>query len=285
MNIYFMDHRFVKPENWKYLIEVLKIKRVFCFCHSKDFKIELDLNRENVPIAYQQNMEDEKFSNKITYYIANSIKDMLPKEDNHSADLNERFPYCKDSKYYSPRSNIKNTEDPNILVIGIINWSSWDKSIFIKEVSSNRDIAANIVQYALNILKKQLNTDIYRQRICAYMIDQVSSQEFFIKRYSWTKPKKVIIPFINTLLRNTYPDIFPPIKEGDKIKATPFSDQKILKEKEEGWKEYLQELKREEELEWQAMKDEWQAMEDAEYERRMIEDFWNELGENAWNID
>lgn len=280
-----MDYRFVKPENWKYIIDVLKIKRVFCFCHSKDFKIDADIIINNIPIAYQQNMEDEKFSNSITYYITNLIKNAIPHSNQPSDNVNEKYPFCKDSKFYAPRWNVKNTSDPNILVLGIVNWKSFDQSIFIKEISDDRDMALNLTQYAFNILKKQLNTDVYRQRICAYLIDSISSQEFLFSRYSWKKPKHKLVPFINRLLNSSYPQIFPLLEIDGKNKIPSIYEKDMLRNSRTELKKYLRIEQELENMERQAQLDEDRAREDAEEERRMIDDFWNELGENSWNID
>lgn len=286
MNVIFMDSRFVKPENWQYLTDVLKIKEIFSFDASNELMTKLEpLRSRGLFISYQGNMREDDFSKKITFRIANLIKSSVPNFSELPEDLSERYPFCSASKKFAPIGNLIKTQDDNFLVLGNINWITYGESIFIKSVSQYRDIASDIVNFALNILKKQLNTDVYRDRICSYMIDSISGEEYILTRNGWKRPKKRLIPAVNTLLKQSFPQIFPSQNKGGKIVATSFYNLDVLEEHRVKWREYLDELKREEMMEIQSWEDEQRAREDEEEERKMIEDFWKELGENAWNID
>ena len=286
MDIIFMDSRFVKPENWQYLAKVLKIKEIFCFNATNELRTRLDqLKSDGVFVSYKENLDEDVFSKSITFRIANLIKSSVPSFSVLPQDLSERYPFCNLSKKFAPIGNILHTQDNNFLVLGNIEWISYDESIFIKRVSQYRDMAADIVLFALNILKKQLGTDIYRDRICSYMINSVSGEEFILTRYGWKRPKKRLVPVINSLLKQFYSQIFPSLNIGGKTKATSFYNTELLETHRVKWREYIDELNEEEEQELQAWRDEQKAQEDAEEERRMIDDFWEELGENRWNID
>lgn len=286
MNVIFMDSRFVKPENWQYLTDVLKIKEIFSFNTSNELMVKLEQLRSNgVLISYQGNLSEDEFSKRVTYRIANLIKNSIPSFNELPEDLSERYPFCNTSKKFAPIRNIIKTQDINFLVLGSIEWVSYDKSIFIKHVSQYKDMAADIVFFALNILKKQLNTDIYRDRICSYMIDSISGEEFILTLHGWRKPKKKLLPVINTLLKRSYPQIFPSQHKEGKIKATPFYNIDLLETHRKRWREYLDELKKYEDMERQSLLDDIRAQEDEKEERRLIDDFWEELGENRWNID
>ncbi len=287
MNVIFMDSRFVKPENWQYLTDVLKIKEIFSFDASNELMTKLEpLRSRGLFISYQGNMSEDEFSKKITFRIANLIKSSVPTSFSElPEDLSERYPFCSASKKFAPIGNLIKTQDNNFLILGKIEWISYGEAIFMKRVSQYRDMASDIVNFALNILKKQLNTDVYRDRICSYMIDSISGKEYLLTRNRWRKPKKRLIPVINTLLKQSYPQIFPSQNKGGKIVATSFYNLETLETYKVKWREYLDELKREETMEIQSWEDEQRAREDAEEERRMIDDFWEELGENRWNID
>lgn len=285
MNIIFMDYRFVKPDNWKYLIDVLKIKDIYCFFNPKEPNINFYLHNFKIRTFYQGDMSDEEFSNQISYNIANTIKRSISTYDKQPSEKNETYTFCVDSKKFSPKFNTIKTDDPNYLILGTITWHKVGQSIFIKKVSEYRDIASDIVLYILNIIRKYLGNDIYRERICSYLIDSVTRKEFILVQDSWKEPKHKFIPFINRLLTDAHPLKFPiDIKDGKK-RVTSIYDPTLLAAGIKDYNEFLEDLKQEEEQNWRDMLEEDQARQDEEAEKQMIEDYWKELGENAWNID
>lgn len=281
-----MDYRFVKPDNWKYIIDVLKIKDIFCFFNPKETNINFYLKNFKIRVFYQGLMSDEDFSKNITYNIVNIIKSSTPPTlNNTSLTSKELYTFCQESKKYSPRHNTMNTSDPNYLVLGTICWHHIGKSIFIKKVSEYRDMASDIVQYAFNILRNKLGTDVFRERICTYMIDSVTRNEFILVRDYWEKPKRRFTPFLNGLLKKAYPLVFPTLIKDGKERATPIHDQSLLEIGIKEYNEFLQDIKQEEEQNRRDMTEEEQARQDEETEQQIIDDFWDELGENAWNIN
>lgn len=285
MNVFFMDYRFVKLDNWKYIVDVLKIKDIFCFFDPKETIINFYLQNFNIRVFYQGLMSIEDFSKKVTYNITNTIKSTLPNINNDTSNPQETYIFCQESKKYSPRHNTMKTSDPNYLVLGKICWHYIGESIFIKKVSEYRDTASDIVQYAFNILRKQLGTDVFRERICTYMIDSVTRDEFILVRDSWKTPKRKFIPFLNSLLRDTYPQIFPSIIKNGKERATTIHDSVLLTEGINEYNQFLKDLEEEEDQALQDMIEEEEDRQREQDERQMIDDFWNELGENTWNID
>lgn len=122
MNVFFMDYRYVKPDNWKYIVDVLKIKDIFCFFNPKEANINFFLKNFNLRVFHQGQMSVEDFSKKVTYNITNTIKGSISTINNDPSNPEENHTFCQESKKYSPRHNTMKTSDPNYLVLGEICW-------------------------------------------------------------------------------------------------------------------------------------------------------------------
>lgn len=280
-----MDYRFIKPDNWKYIIDVLKIKDIFCFFSPTESNINFYLHNYQIKVFYQGLLNVEEFSKQITYRIVNTIKNHISTNEIVPEKPEEFYMFCKNSKRFAPRYNIKETNDPNFLVLGKITWYYVGKSVFIQNVSEFRDVALDIILYTFNILKKKLGSDIYRHRICSYMIDAITKDEFILVRDTWQTPKRRIIPFLNSLLRNAYPARFPKVVKEGKERATSIYDTILLNIGIKEYNLFIDELKQEEAWALQAMREEEEENQREKDEKQMLEDFWNDLGDNYWNID
>lgn len=241
MNVIFFDYRYVQGEMWKFLAEALKISRIFSFVKFEAFSEESRRVLSCLNIRSIPDNNYAEFANQCVYQIVYPIKSISYSIDHTPINITDNNIY-QDSRWCAPAFNIKNTNDENYLILGEIKREYRKKSFFCYYVNEWRDLALDISLHTLNILRNQLDTDIYRQRLCFYMIDLVRYNEYIKFKKDWhniddlyrksrsrcTAPK--LMHYINRTLRDSYPNLFPEIIVDCKHKFTPFWDEEFIKE-------------------------------------------------------
>lgn len=269
-----MDYRFVREENWKYILPVLKIANVYGFINESYFKY--DTFKQCKRYFYKSN-DYESFCREVVFDIVNPIK----------RGFNSSYPVSNESAWCKPKSNLK-LNDPNILILGKISSNYNGCPILERMVSSYRDVALDIIQYTFNILRKQLNTDEYRKKICTVIIDGISYKEAICNGRDMkaiTEKKYKFLPYLNNLLNKNYPTEFPIRLIDGKKRFTSIFDSEKINESRVLWRKECEERNNEERQEWRYQMEEWEQEQNRLEEKQMIEDFWNEIGENNSNLD
>ena len=301
MNIFFMDYRYVRHDAWRYIVSVLKIKKVYCFSESDQFPYgtfgTADVNFRN------QSPDSRK---DIVYSIANQMKRGVTASNGEFVG-HEDLDLYKESHWNKPKTNVKETNDPNILILGAV-YSQFRGSSFFEHlvyltdedyiVMPNkeddyyeaRDVAINMVLYLHKILKKQLGTDKYEKRLCFYMIDPIKARDYYMCKGFWREVRERkynYIGFINTELSKQYPNIFPVTELNGKRYYSSIYDIDIIKEAHRKWVKDCEEFIEEERKEWERERAEADnnAYDWDKYVRELNREFWNECGEAGSNCE
>lgn len=212
MNVLFMDYRYFRKDAWIYIVDVLKVKKVFFWGYIDEIPFSY---LENVKVFVKNGVDD--FNTKITYDIANSVKRPINTPDGDFFGYDD-FDLYENSNYSTPQENILNTEDPNILILGKVrqNVSAyWVRSYFQDIIYSSippRDYGLDIVFHILNILKKQLKSDKYEKRICFRFIDIIANCDYSTTGKKWVC-RATLMPFLFKLLQKKYHEIFQNVKD------------------------------------------------------------------------
>ncbi|MBR6841064.1 MAG: hypothetical protein IKM77_02025 [Prevotella sp.] len=205
MNVLFGDYRFFREDSWSYIVDVLRIKKVFLFVKSSTFRVPYYGDAKAC-----LNINTEDFPTKIVYEIVNAIKKPIYTPDGDFLGYDDLDLYSS-SKWNMPEENILNTNDPNILVLGTIRQRVDGKtkvSYFENySTSSNRDIACDIASHTLDILKSQLQTDKYKNRICFWLMDVINEADYVTTGTRWAKMPR-LDHFIKWKLHEKYPKVF-----------------------------------------------------------------------------
>ena len=316
MNIYFMDYRYIKPENWKYIVSVLKVTKVFCFCESNVLPRKFFSNTSISFMHLKPGVSKGDFSENIVYALFNVIGKKVGYKGRPIAE--ENISLYNDSKSDKPLHNLLNTEDHNALILGEI-YQHYNKHSTFEDYDSDYlekrfeqgyitydCVGLNIIKHFLNLLRKKLGTDVFRQRICFVLIDLINGKDYLKSqkrelgenksRLVWSriffrdsgKNGLIRISILDQLYKK-YPDVFPLIEKDGKKQYTPFWDTEQINEIRKKWRKYCEEREKEEEEEAEKER-EWQRMQQdardwAEEVRQMNRDFWNECGEAGSNCE
>lgn len=258
----------------------LKVKQVYCFLPHYENKIN-DLGITSLCSECYINIPSylvEKKKKRIVYDLVDRI--CTPKYDgNRFVGLhdNDKFPSSKADKAYQ---NLKNLEDPNIMVL------------------TNDEYATGIARHFLNILNKNTDGNKYENRIAQVLISQ------YLSPYSLALDERInlISNFNGTDFVNEEwaPSLFPTeedenltyylnvllVKEQNREQNTNFKNLSDFLLSDHG-KERLEE---EEEIIRSSIEDYFcddsVTREEAQEElREIVEGFWSEVGESFSNID
>lgn len=311
MNVFFMDYRYVRKDAWKYIVQVLKIEKVFCFFESMVLPPEL-FGISNV--RYKgSNTSIKTFCNSVVFSIANNITNYTKNNDG-TVTYTDQCLYIE-SKSESPRNNLLKTNDPNALILGIM--SDYGEPFFEGADELKSETGLYISKYLCNILRKQLKTSEYSKRICFLMLNFFNRVEYMRKYhidiyyedgekkydryYDWVdipnhnhSSSKRLIRYqrlILKLLHDSFPSEFPLIEKNGKIQYTSIlgKESEDYKKAQQKWNDYCDEQKRraaEEEAEEKLRRD--MEVEASDWQREVEEmnrDFWNECGEAGSNCE
>lgn len=75
MNVFFMDYRYVLKDAWKYIVQVLKIEKTFCFFESS--KLPSDIFGTSNVIYKEEETSIKSFGDSIVFNLANKIAHRL----------------------------------------------------------------------------------------------------------------------------------------------------------------------------------------------------------------
>ncbi len=260
MNIIFMDPEYVRHDAWRYIVSVLKIRKVICFIDSKEFPLGTFGTAE---VQFRNQTPESR--KDIVYGLANQMKRRILSPDGDFLG-HEDLDLYKESHWNKPKTNIRETNDSNILILGNIYTKFRGPSIFEETITcadddyifipnpeddytEDRDVALNMILYLFKILKKQLGTDKYEKRICFYMIDPLSGREYYKNKdyggnICWVQlglgdRKKCLINFIQFELSKQYPDVFVKELNGKRYYSSIY-DIDRLKEDRREWVKKLE---------------------------------------------
>ncbi|MBQ9547050.1 MAG: hypothetical protein IJU90_07175 [Bacteroidales bacterium] len=307
-----MDYRYIRKDAWKYIVQVLKVEKVFCYFESK----ELPPNIIGISkVRYKGGKSSIKsFSDSIVYSLANKIcpytKGMSSPETSIDPNL---YP---NSKSMAPRKNLLKTDDPNVLILGKM--SKYGSPYFEEEGCDEleSETALYISRYLCNILKKKLGTSEYSKRICFLMLDFFHRTEYIRRhctnqyyddngnvqfetffewedmRFDYSTTGKHIIKYqtlVLKLLHDNFPNEFPLIQNGEKKQYTSIlnKESEEYKKAKQEWDEYCEEQKRieEEERKQEELENGWNAWDDWPSAEELNRDFWRECGEAGSNCE
>lgn len=248
MNVYFAARNYIKEESFEYLIKVLKVSAVFSFIDTDDMSESLKKQLGTKLTHYKRYLKkgddvDVFIKKCVTYITSLAVRTHTVNGRLEQVDLDS----FKDSKYNNPIHNLIHTEDKNVLIISDMYERYLSDSLtvpifhsIVKEVeytSKNDykdvlyvDTSREIASYVFNRLRKLLDDDKYRDRICFYRLGNNKEELFFQKTWGVPISKmpngrivhrrfyKYIIKELNTL----FPEQFPCVHKGDKSYYTSF---------------------------------------------------------------
>ena len=290
MNVFFMDYRYVSKDAWKYIVQVLKIKKTFCFFESSI----CPLNISNA-IYKGEDTDITSFGNYIVFNLADEIAPRSRKADGTMSRIDKNLFLQSNSR--TPRKNLLSTDNPNFLVLGKV----FDKQFedYCNGIREG-DIGLHIANFLFNLLNKQTGNNDYPNRISFLLLDYVRMQEYgrfagywdeWLRLSTFYYDKdgtcKKIISFyklILKLLNEQFPKSFPLRQIDDKKLYSSFidMDNEEYKSAKQQWEWQKQEREQEERRarEWE------QDGRDSQREiDEMNRDFWKECGDAGSNCE
>lgn len=232
MNIYFIDPRYIRPEDTPYLLEVLSIKRVYSYIPKALLPEVMSSSiPKHIKTTYCNNPEkQESFYKNTTISICNNI---VPLKKENGRLTRPDLDYGIESKTDTPYNNLFFKDDFNAIVFATCKTGmghngkiyiprfNFDNSCFLHE--QKKEIATETSKFCLNLLRKQLGTDKYEKRICFIKFDEFLTRSFYFKDGKWNefnlKGKDRSYRFISQIaqmLRWEFPEAFP-VKEENGI--------------------------------------------------------------------
>lgn len=231
MNIYYIDMGLVINSYWKYLIDVLKVSHVISLVHPDmmdPVAKEQFLPYLRLDYDYNKYPSYKNFLNKCVYEIADIIYAQIKQFEEKGEE-----PF-KDSSHIQVRKNLK-TNDKNILIVE----NKWGNSEYIRSVLFHPKYVSeetyDISRHLTNLIKKQLKTNQYEEKICQVNINlygliidlyfenyrphypicnyNYAKKKWYplvgFDRIKQVKNKYSLLQYINSLLHNFHPDVFP----------------------------------------------------------------------------
>ena len=165
MNVYSLNPRWLKDNALERIIDILKVKKVYCFISSEDY------NRlKNVELLRWNGADLDDFLKKCVYNFVNIISEPVFFNGEYTGERIVKNMFI-DSLGMNPIYNIEKLNDPNILIL----WASdAQKHMRYGILSTFRD-------YSMNILNKYGSID-YMERICFYRFDSFLSCSYIFKK-------------------------------------------------------------------------------------------------------
>lgn len=140
MNVYSIDPNYAREDNFSYLLNILKVRKVISLTN------EIPLVCEPLLICRYTD-DDDKFIQRAVHKFNEPICAPRLTSGKWTGDFLVYDKY-KESRAYNPIYNLEYCNDENVLVLA----NSWDFEKFVK--------------YALNLLKKYANKLHYETKIC-----------------------------------------------------------------------------------------------------------------------
>lgn len=224
MNIYFISPQNIRPFDFKFIMAVLKVKKVFSFIPSHVLDKEILVALDSLDTKYCPSPSKQlDFYKSCVCSICSKIA-KTNKGDNsfQYEDMN----LYEDSVNFSPKNNLLRTSDENVLILAFCKTSMSDTGIIwtpqfhfdaIHEDSTRKDISREISNFSCNLLRKRLGHTKYNNRICFFKLDEYLMKGFYYNatRNKWMEywsvnrgKRKPFMNFISSLLYKTYPEIF-----------------------------------------------------------------------------
>lgn len=233
MNIYFIDPRYIRPEDTPYLLEVLNIKRVYSYIPKVSLSpIMTSSIPKEIKATYCSNPSKQNtFLTSATISICNNI---LPLKKENSYSVHQDLDKGSESKVDTPYKNLTLKDDFNAIIFATCEtgigdsgyiykpWFNFDKSS--PNYDQKKEIATEMCKYCLNILRKKLGTDKYSERICFIKFDEFLTRSFYFKEGKWNgftlikngKKDYRFISHVSQMLSWEFPNAFP-VKEENGI--------------------------------------------------------------------
>lgn len=163
MNIYSLNPQWLKCNALETIIDILKVKIVYCFIPSYDSNGFKDV--ETLLTWDGTNLDD--FFKKCVYNFVNILLKPLYFKGDYIGERIVKNLFC-DSLGLNPIYNIENLDDPNILLL-------WTPNVH------KHGIITMFRDYSMNILNK-FGTIDYMDRICFYCFDSFLSYSYIFKK-------------------------------------------------------------------------------------------------------
>jgi hypothetical protein len=156
MNVYFFDPRFLKVERFPILLEILKVRRVIDLMSPSARNGICDLHNPKL-IFSRQNLDLATATKQAVYAFNEPICRGRIEKGEFITEFVSRDLYVQSSAY-NPIYNLENCNDDNVLVL-------------IEQRRKDILVCNDFSRYSLNILRKYIGEDIYKDRICFCWID------------------------------------------------------------------------------------------------------------------
>lgn len=271
MNIYFVNHKYINPTYFEYVLKVLKVKRAFNFFERKELPPEVQSAISPLIVNSLDGISSMEMADKCAFWIKEVIErnvTLLSSIDNGAIQESE------DAKRVSQNSavnNLKYLDDENCMILADLRSNIDDFGnvaapyYFIKE-PWGKELMNHVTEYSLNILRKNYNHDNYANQTAFVSFSEFFANSYRYRRsyrewnvYSWPNSSytKTIyfIQFVKQQLNKQYPSIFPIVIEDGKRKHTNLltEEGKIMQKKllEEAEKIRIEEEKRQDEYDRQ----------------------------------
>lgn len=178
MNIYSLNPQWLKRNALEAIIDILKVRKVYCFIPSYDSN---GLNKiETLLIWDGTNLDD--FFKKCVYDFVNILSEPLFFNGDYIGERIVKNMFSE-SLGLNPIYNIENLNDPNILIL-------WTPDV---QKQLKGGITSMFRNYSMNILNKYGSID-YMERICFYCFDSFLSCSYIFRKKMTMEGKFVYIP-------------------------------------------------------------------------------------------
>lgn len=256
MNVYFIATDYIKEDAFEYLMKVLKVNAVFSFIDIDEMSDTLKAQLGNKLTQYNRYLKKGEDVNAFIKKCVTCISSLAVRT--HKVD--GRFEQVdldsfKDSRFNNPIHNLLKTEDNNVLLLcymyemeisNLLSIPIFHGVIKEREYRSARgynsvyyiDASHELSSYVYNRLRKILNDDKYRDRICFFRFGKDEEELFF--RNKWGVPirktsdgrsvKRSFYKYIIKELHSAFPDRFPCIKKDGKTYYATFYDRNLIRQ-------------------------------------------------------
>lgn len=260
MNVYFVATNYIKEDCWKYLIDVLKVETVFSFIDVNDMSESFRNQLGNKLVRYKRYLpkdgDVESFIKKCVNNIIGGAVRIHQVDGKVTAEDQDGF---IDSHYNNPISNLRDTNDKNVMIVCSMYYhyftDSFSIPIFHKIVETHEytkssgyvstyitDASTRTARYTHRLLKKYLGTDKYLERICLIRFEKNNEQLYFKTKWAngitTTQDGRTIersfYKFVLAELSKKYPNHFPIKEKNGKRYFTSFYDLDLI---EREWSE------------------------------------------------
>ena len=156
MNIYFIKGTYIRQDRQKVLLDSLKVKEVMLCFDSREDRPQIDDSVKDLISVESVYNTDEKYRNaysKIVFRFVNTVcTPFFDHGEMVDVAIDDLF---KDSSYYRPYFNQKNSTDPNLLIM-----------------HNNDSVPTDVSRYILNILNKRTGDTRFQERIAFVQLSE-----------------------------------------------------------------------------------------------------------------